>query len=80
MHLGIEKLPEHFIFPNGTMFWAKTSALLPLKNLKFNCNNVPEEPLPYDSTTLQAIAKLLPLTLSIGNFKIATTNILGVTR
>jgi len=78
--MGLEKLPEHFIFPVGMMFWAKTLALAPLMNLKLDWDDYPEEPLPYDGTLLHAIERLFPLTLSIGNLRSATTNVIGLTR
>ena len=78
--MGLEELPEHFLFPVGTMFWAKTSALAPLMNLKLDWDGYPEEPLPYDGTTLHAIERLIPLTISINNLRSATTNVIGLTR
>ncbi len=78
--IGLEKLPEHFVFPVGTMFWAKASALAPLINLDFGWDDYPEEPLPYDGTLLHAIERLVSLTLSLGNLGIAATNVIGLTR
>jgi glycosyltransferase involved in cell wall biosynthesis/SAM-dependent methyltransferase len=78
--IGLEKLPRAFDFPVGTMFWARTVALAPLINLNLQWNDYPVEPLPYDGTLLHAIERLLPLTLSMGNLRAATTNVPGVTR
>jgi len=78
--VGLHKLPDHFVFPVGTMFWARASALAPLMNLKLDWDDYPEEPLPYDGTLLHAIERLLPLCLSTGNLHIAATNVAGLTR
>jgi lipopolysaccharide biosynthesis protein len=78
--LGLGKLPRHFDFPVGTMFWAKTSALAPLINLNLQWGDYPVQPLPYDGTPLHAIERLLPLTLSSGTLRTAATNPPGVTR
>ena len=80
VRVGLQELPEHFIFPMGTMFWARTSALAPLINLKFDWNDYPEEPLPYDGTSLHAIERLFPFILSVNNLRSVTTNVNGVTR
>lgn len=78
--MALEKLPEHFIFPVGSMFWARASALAPLMNLKLDWNDYLEEPLPYDGTLLHAIERLFPLTLSKCKLRSATTNVKGLTR
>jgi lipopolysaccharide biosynthesis protein len=78
--IGRSTLREHFIFPIGTMFWARSSALGPLLNLKLDWDDYPQEPLPYDGTLLHAIERLLPFVLSMGNFRCATTNVVGLTR
>jgi glycosyltransferase involved in cell wall biosynthesis len=78
--IGVETLPLNFIFPIGTMFWARSSALAPLMNLKLDWDDYPQEPLPYDRTLLHAIERLLPSVLSMGNFRCATTNVIGLTR
>lgn len=75
----LEKLPNHSIFPMGTMFWARTYALIPLINLKLDWDDHPEEPLPFDGTLLHAIERLLPLTLSLSKLRSATTNVIGLT-
>jgi glycosyltransferase involved in cell wall biosynthesis len=78
--MGLAKLPQYFNFPVGTMFWAKTPALMPLINLNLQWDDYPEEPLPYDGTSIHAIERLLPLTLSLGRLRAAGTNVVGVTR
>ena len=78
--MGLEKLPEHFVFPVGSMFWAKTSALAPLLDLNLSWDDYPEEPLPYDGSSLHALERLFSLILSINNLRSATTNVMGLTR
>jgi lipopolysaccharide biosynthesis protein len=62
------------------MFWARTEALAPLVGLALNWEDYPAEPLPYDGTLLHAIERLLPLTLSLKELRLATTNVVGCTR
>jgi glycosyltransferase involved in cell wall biosynthesis/predicted nucleic acid-binding Zn-ribbon protein len=78
--MGLAKLPEHFIFPVGSMFWARTSALAPLMDLKLGWDDYPEEPLPYDGTSLHALERLFSLVVSENNLRCATTNVVGLTR
>lgn len=78
--LGLQHLPDHFIFPLGTMFWARSGAVAPLIELNFGWEDFPEEPLSYDGTILHAIERLFALSVSLSGWKIAVTNVAGVTR
>jgi glycosyltransferase involved in cell wall biosynthesis len=78
--IGSQKLPEHFIFPMGTMFWARASALLPIMSLKLDWDDYPEEPLAYDGTPLHALERLFSLSLPLSKLCCATTNVIGLTR
>ena len=78
--VGLQTLPEHFIFPVGSMFWARTSALAPLINLNLDWDDYPEEPMPIDGTSLHAIERLFSLVVSVSNLRCATTNVIGLTR
>ena len=78
--IGITELPQHFNFPVGTMFWARTCALSPLIDANLHWDDYPQEPLPYGGTLLHTIERLLPLTLSGGTLRAAVTNVSGVTR
>ena len=61
MRMGIqEPLPPFFEFPVGTMFWARSEALVPLLELNLDWSDYPEEPLPKDGTMLHALERLLP--------------------
>ena len=78
--MSLGRLPEHWNFPVGTMFWARTEALAPFVGLALDWEDYPEEPLPYDGTLLHAIERLLPLTLSLSRLRSAVTNMFGRTR
>jgi glycosyltransferase involved in cell wall biosynthesis len=78
MRLG--RLPEHFIFPVGTMFWARSSALERLMDLGLGWTDYPAEPLPYDGTLLHAIERLFSLVVYAAGFRCAATNVRGLTR
>lgn len=80
IRLGIQTLPENFNFPVGTMFWARTSALAPLFNLKLDWDAYPDEPIAIDGTLLHTIERLIPFIVLQENFTIVTTNIVGLTR
>lgn len=69
-----------FNFPVGTMFWARSKALLPLFDLGLAWSDYPNEPLAYDGTVLHAIERLLPFVVESQGFSVATTYIADVTR
>jgi hypothetical protein len=78
--IGIKRqLPPFFDFPVGMMFWARTKALRPLFQLNLDWNDYPEEPLPYDGTSLHAIERLLPFVTDHAGYRFATTHIPGLT-
>jgi hypothetical protein len=57
--MNIPKVEDSFVFPLGTMFWARPDALKPI----FNCNFekfLQKEPIPYDGSYLHAVERLLP--------------------
>ncbi len=77
----IRELPErHFNFPVGTMFWARVDALRPIFAGQFGWEDYPEEPLPYDGTMLHAIERLLPFVAQKTGYRLAMTNVPGITR
>ena len=78
--INLKNLPNNFLFPIGTMFWARTSILAPLINLKLEWDDYPQEPLPYDGSSLHAIERLFGLIVSLGKLRIVTTNVNGLTR
>lgn len=77
--LNIAKLPDNFVYPVGTMFWARVDAIRPLFDLNLNLNDYPEEPLPYDGSMLHAIERLLPLVMK-DKYRSVLTNVVDVTR
>jgi len=78
--LGINEFPENFLFPIGTMFWARVKALAPLFERNLDWQDYPAEPLPYDGTILHALERLLPFVTSKQGFRLVLTNVKGVTR
>jgi lipopolysaccharide biosynthesis protein len=78
--LGINALPENFLFPIGTMFWARVKALAPLFEMNMDWQDYPAEPLPYDGTLLHAIERLLPFVAAKQGFRLVLTYAKGMTR
>ncbi len=74
--MGIDaRLPNHFNFPQGTMFWTRPAAMAPLTNLRIPLEDYPDEPLPIDGTLLHAIERLIPFSAAHAGFRYATTHI-----
>ncbi len=73
-------LPNHFDFPIGSMFWARTAALKPLFDLRLAWEDYPEEPLPGDGTILHALERLLPFSAEKAGFRYATTYVKSAMR
>ncbi len=78
--LGISQLPESIVFPVGSMFWARVSALEPLLTLGLTWADYPEEPVPYDGTMLHALERLLPLIATKTGHTLALSQVPGVVR
>lgn len=80
LRLGLGPLPAHWVFPVGTMFWARTDALRPIFSLGLTWHDYPSEPLPYDGSELHAIERLLPLVASSAGYRSVLTNVPGISR
>jgi glycosyltransferase involved in cell wall biosynthesis len=79
--LGIAgDLPRHFVFPVGTMFWARVDAIRPLLALGLDWPDYPVEPLPYDGSMLHALERLLPFVAERQGFRCVLTSVSGVSR
>lgn len=78
--MGLASLPDHFNFPVGTMFWAKTQALKTIADMDLKWDDYPAEPLPYDGSDLHALERLFGVIPTMAGFKTAVTNIKGVSR
>lgn len=78
--IGIPHIPDYFLYPMGTMFWARPAALQAMGDLKLTWDDYPPEPLPYDGSMLHAMERLIALALPLGSWTVATTNVKGVTR
>jgi lipopolysaccharide biosynthesis protein len=68
-------LPNHFDFPQGTMFWARAKALRPLQDLRLDWEDYPAEPLPIDGSMLHAMERMVPFSTSSVGFRYATTHV-----
>lgn len=73
-------LPEHFVFPVGTMFWARVDALRPLFEMGLTWDDYPSEPLPYDGSMLHALERLLPFVAQQQGYRCVLSNVTGLTR
>lgn len=79
--LGLPReLPDQFVFPVGTMFWARVDALRPLFELGLRAEDYPAEPLPYDGSMLHALERLLPFVAAHRGYRTVLTNVTGLTR
>jgi len=79
--LGLKAmLEEHFFFPVGSMFWARTAALAPLLGLGLHWEDYPLEPLAYDGTLLHALERLLPSIAGQAGYEFRLCNVPGTTR
>lgn len=71
--MGLDPLPAHLDFPQGTMFWARPAALRPMLSLGLSPADFPLEPLPIDGTLLHALERLLPFVAAKMDFTYAAT-------
>ena len=78
--LGLDSLPNNFLFPVGTMFWARVGALTPIFDIGLEWQDYPIEPLPDDGSILHALERLLPFVVSKQGFRLLLTNVAGITR
>jgi len=78
--MGIKStLPGQFNFPAGSMFWARTKALMPLFDLNLAWGDYPEEPIDHDGTMLHAIERLIPIVAKHSGFDVAVSHVPGIT-
>lgn len=78
--IDITDFRENFVFPMGSMFWARTSSLAPLLELGLGWDDMPEEPAPKDGSILHALERLIPFVVTKSGLEIVLTNVKGVTR
>jgi lipopolysaccharide biosynthesis protein len=78
--LALETLPEQFLFPVGTMFWARVDALRPIFELGLDWNDYPAEPLPYDGSLLHALERLFGVVANRKPYRAVTTSVPGSAR
>ncbi|BBK31160.1 hypothetical protein STHU_17940 [Allostella humosa] len=80
LRMGVGALPAEIDFPAGSMFWARSQALLPLFDLGLGWDDYPEEPVPHDGTILHALERLVPVVVESRGFRVAVTHIPGIGR
>lgn len=80
--MGISRtfLAEHFNFPVGSMFWARTDAIKAFIDLKLGLDDYPMEPLPADGSLLHAMERLFPFVAQSAGYRIAVTNVASISR
>jgi glycosyltransferase involved in cell wall biosynthesis/SAM-dependent methyltransferase len=78
--MGLGRLPEHFNFPVGTMFWARPAVLSKFVELGLAWSDYPTEPAPYDGTLIHAIERLFGVVPAKMGMTCAVTNVRGLTR
>ena len=71
--MGLDPLPTHLDFPQGTMFWARAAVLRPMLDLRLSPDDFPKEPLPIDGTFLHALERLLPFVAAHAGYSYAAT-------
>ncbi len=78
LYLG--PLPDHFDFPMGSMFWARSKVLEPFVALGLDWGDYPLEPAAYDETILHAIERLFGIVAERRGLNVAVSHVNGVTR
>ncbi len=76
---GIQ-MPQEFIFPIGTMFWARPHYLKSLFDLNLGWEDYPEEPLPGDGSALHALERLFGIVVLQAGGSLVLTYVPGVSR
>lgn len=75
--LGINASVDCYLFPIGSMFWARVNSLLPLVELEEKFYKY-DEPMPYDGTYLHALERILPIISKTQGYEEATVHRTGV--
>lgn len=79
-YMGVDTLPERFVFPAGTMFWIKPQALQPFLDLKLGYDDYPDEPLPIDGSVLHALERLFGVVPQAKGLQNALISVPGLSR
>jgi Rhamnan synthesis protein F/Methyltransferase domain/Glycosyl transferases group 1 len=78
--IGISDLPEHFNFPIGSMFWARSALVRKFIDLSLKWDDYPLEPVPIDGTLIHAIERMFGIAPATIGLTTAVTNVRGLTR
>lgn len=74
--MNIPPREDYYLFPVGTMFWARPKALVPL----FNCpieKFLQPEPIPYDGSYMHALERLIPYVTELMGYNYKTVYVEG---
>ena len=71
---------EAFVFPAGSVFWARTEAIKPFFALDWTWDDYPQEPLPVDGTMLHAVERLLPFVVEVGGYRLVLSHVPGIVK
>lgn len=78
--MGIpEPQAQHFEFPVGSFFWARTHALRRWLELDLDWTDYPAEPVPIGRTRLHALERLSPFVVEAAGYRWALTHVPGFT-
>jgi glycosyltransferase involved in cell wall biosynthesis len=78
--MRINALPQHFNFPVGSMFWARSAVARKFVDLNLNWDDYPLEPVPIDGTLIHAIERMFGVAPAGLGLTSAVTNVRGLTR
>ncbi len=74
--LGYHGDPAPFVFPAGSMFWARSDALRPMLDLGLAPDDFEEEARQLDGTLAHALERMFPISAKLGGYRLADTRIL----
>jgi lipopolysaccharide biosynthesis protein len=78
--LGMKSLPEHFKFPAGGMFWARTEYLRQLQSVGLKFDQMMPEPVPLDGSPLHALERLIGVMPEHFGFRQVVVRVPGIRR
>lgn len=81
LELGIDQPTKESIeFPIGNFFFFRPGAIRPVLSRGFRLEDFPDEPLPYDGTSLHALERLWTVLCESQGYDWITTTVPGVSR
>ena len=80
LRMRLPKLPEHFNFPIGSMFWMRSPVFSKFVDLQLDWADYPDEPLPENGTVLHATERLFGVVPAMIGMSCVVTNVRGLSR